>query len=63
MRNRDEISAGTADEWRDKFLEQAKAMEKEQIMDAYRHDLHPMFEGDAEQYYNEKYVNHESKKV
>jgi hypothetical protein len=34
MRNRDEISAGTADEWRAKYLEQAKQMEKEQIIDA-----------------------------
>ena len=30
MRNRDEISAGTADEWRAKYLEQAKEMQKEQ---------------------------------
>ena len=30
LRNRDEISAGTADEWRKKFLEEAKEMEKEQ---------------------------------
>ena len=34
MRNRDEISAGMADEWRKHYLEQAKAMEKEQIEDA-----------------------------
>jgi hypothetical protein len=34
MRNRDEISAGTADEWRAKYLEQAKEMEKQQIIDA-----------------------------
>lgn len=33
--NRDEISAGTADEWRTKFLEQAKEMEKEKIIDAW----------------------------
>ena len=30
MRNRDEISAGTADEWRAKFLKEAKEMEKQQ---------------------------------
>lgn len=30
MRNRDEISAATADEWRAQFLEQAKEMEKQQ---------------------------------
>jgi hypothetical protein len=32
MRNRDEISAGTADEWRAKYLEQAKQMEKDQLL-------------------------------
>jgi len=62
----------TAVEWLVKELELegydhtirlAKAMEKQQIMDAYGHDLHPMFDGDAEQYYNSKFVNHESKKV
>jgi len=31
MRNRDEISAATADEWRAKFLKQAKEMEKKKI--------------------------------
>lgn len=31
MRNRDEISAGTADEWRAKFLQEAKEMEEEQL--------------------------------
>jgi hypothetical protein len=35
LRNRDEISAGTADEWRKKFLEEAKEMDKERIMDAH----------------------------
>ena len=35
MRNRDEISAGMADEWRKHYLEQAKAMEKGQIIQAY----------------------------
>ena len=33
MRNRDEISAGLADEWRKHYLEQAKEMEKKQIME------------------------------
>ena len=28
LRNRDEISASTADEWREKFLKEAKEMEK-----------------------------------
>lgn len=31
MRNRDEISAGLADEWRKHYLEQAKELEKQQI--------------------------------
>ena len=35
MRNRDEISAGMADEWRKHYLDQAKAMEKEQIDNAW----------------------------
>ena len=35
MRNRDEISAGTADEWRAKFLKEAKEMEKKQMADAF----------------------------
>lgn len=30
MRNRDEISAGLADEWRKHYLDQAKQMEREQ---------------------------------
>jgi ferritin-like protein len=34
LRNRDEISAVKADEWRAKYLEQAKEMEKEQIIEA-----------------------------
>jgi hypothetical protein len=31
MRNRDEISAATADEWRAKFLKEAKKMEEQQL--------------------------------
>lgn len=38
MRNRDKISEGTADEWRAKFLKEAKEMEKEQITNAHLHD-------------------------
>jgi hypothetical protein len=37
-------------------IEQAKAMEKEQIMNAYIDGEHQQgFEGEAEQYYNETY--------
>jgi hypothetical protein len=63
MSNRDEISAGMADEWRKHYLEQAKAMEKEQIIDAY--DLGSLSDmqypdpktviENGEQYYNETY--------
>ena len=41
--------------WLKEFIEQAKAMEKEQIMDAYKADLHPCSDEDAEQYYNETF--------
>jgi hypothetical protein len=54
LRNRDEISAGTADEWRKKFLEEAKEMEKEQIKDAYRFP-NTLVDMSSEQYYNETY--------
>jgi hypothetical protein len=37
------------------LLSQAKEMEKEQIKDAYKADLHPCSDEDAEQYYNETY--------
>jgi hypothetical protein len=36
MRNRDEISAGTADEWRAKFLKEAKEMEEQQLNRAWQ---------------------------
>ena len=36
MRNRDEISAGTADEWRAKFLKEAKKMEEQQLNKAWQ---------------------------
>ncbi len=35
--------------------EQAKAMEKEQIVDAYKADLYPCSDEDAEQYYQSTY--------
>ena len=31
LRNRDEISRATADEWREKFLKEAKEMEEQQL--------------------------------
>ena len=39
----------------DELVEQAKAMEREQMIDAYKqgqHDSEPIRETDAEQYYN-----------
>ena len=36
-------------------LNQAKEMEKEQIENAYKADLHPCSDEDAEQYYNETF--------
>ena len=59
MRNRDEISAGTADEWRAKFLKEAKEMEKKQIMHAYGQgvadEVGEVIDAtkEAEQYYNQ----------
>jgi hypothetical protein len=35
--------------------QQAKEMEKEQIMDAYKADMYPIGDDEAEQYYNETY--------
>jgi len=59
MRNRDEISSGMADEWRKHYLEQAKAMEKEQIIRA--HLMARCYDdansyNEAEKYYNENYL-------
>jgi len=43
-------------------VEQAKAMEKEQIMNAYIDVEHQQgFEGEAEQYYNETYQSNQDK--
>ena len=39
------------------LCEKAKEMEKQQIIDAYRADLHPCSDEDAEQYYNETFNN------
>jgi hypothetical protein len=36
-------------------IDQAKAMEKEQIMDAYKADLYPCSDEDAEDYYNQTF--------
>jgi len=36
-------------------LQQAKEMEKQQIIDAYKSDRYPCSDEDAQQYYNETY--------
>lgn len=63
LRNRDEISAGIADEWRKHYLEQAKELEKQQIIDAANQIIFNDEDGfgicetitKGEQYYNETY--------
>ena len=59
LRNRDEISAGTADEWRDKFLNEAKKMEKRVILQALNDGkamaLPSIENKSSEQYYNETF--------
>jgi hypothetical protein len=37
------------------LVEQAKEMEKQQIIDAYKADLNPCSDEDAEQYYTETF--------
>lgn len=44
MRNRDEISAGLADEWRKHYLEQAKELEKQQIEYAKTKDIQQLID-------------------
>jgi hypothetical protein len=36
-------------------IEEAKEMEKEQIQDAYKADLHPCSDEDAEEYYTQTF--------
>lgn len=37
------------------FMHEAKEMEKNQIMDAYKADLYPCSDEDAEDYYNQTF--------
>jgi hypothetical protein len=39
MRNRDEISAGLADIWREHYLDKAKRMERDQIENAFEEGM------------------------
>jgi hypothetical protein len=42
-----------------KLFDQAKEMEKKDIIMAYKADLHPCSDDDAEQYYNETFKQQE----
>jgi hypothetical protein len=42
-------------------IDKAEAMEKEQIIDAYKSDRHPCLDEDAEQYYNEIFTQYPDK--
>jgi hypothetical protein len=57
----DKLSSQPIDDINDEYwfgiIGQAKQMEKEQIIDAYKADLHPCSDEDAEQYFNETYNN------
>jgi hypothetical protein len=60
LRNRDEISAGRADELRADAYVQAKEMEKQQILDAHMEGHYVISypvspELEAEKYYNETF--------
>ena len=56
LRNRDEISASWADKLRAQYLQEAKEMEKEQIIDSYWDGCRNWDnEKEPEQYYNEVY--------
>ena len=41
----------------DYIINKAKEMEKQQLNDAYKADLYPCSDEDAEQYYNETFKN------
>ena len=57
MRNRDEISPTDAYKWRKDFLEQAKEMEKEQIIEAHFQGYDSGLCGgqNGDEYYKETY--------
>jgi hypothetical protein len=63
LRNRDEISANKADDFRKMYLELAKRMEKEQMIEfanSFYDNCGLQYGGlekSAEQYYNENYGN------
>jgi len=55
IKNDHNQKALSANQWMD-VIEQAKQMEKEQIIDAFTNGEHQQgFEAEAEQYYNETY--------
>jgi hypothetical protein len=56
MVKRDEISPALAEEWKKHYLEQAKEMEKEQIINAYDrgHNEYDIYRN-GQNYYNETF--------
>lgn len=63
MRNRDEISAGTADKWRAKFLQEAIDMEKQQMFEYVKYcyvngeNSLKFHQEEFEKYYNKTFCN------
>jgi hypothetical protein len=56
MRNRDEISPGLADMWREHYLDKAKEIERQQIINAFISGEHQQgYQAEAELYYNETF--------
>jgi hypothetical protein len=56
MLKRDEISPVLAEEWKKHYLEQAKEMEKQQIIESYdKGEFNQGCNGTAEEYYNKTF--------
>ena len=56
MCKRDEIYPEVAEQWKQHYFEQAKEMEKKQIMEAFDYgDSNLFIDKDGEQYYNETF--------
>jgi hypothetical protein len=55
MRSNEDISASLAVEWLNNFFEEAKKMEKGQIVDAVNSQRQLGWDEKGEQYYNETY--------
>ena len=65
MVKRDEISPVLAEEWKKHYLERAKQMEKEQIIDAYIEsgaNLEDIIKEEAENYYKETFKSEKNER-